>query len=236
MSLVVGVDAAKAAAWVAVALRGGRLHEISAHPSLDAILQGFPEARAIAIDIPLGHEDPSGAHAGGQRRCDRAAREILLPERRSSVFWVPPPAAMEAEDHARAVALCRSRGWTAPSAQLWALRPRILEAQRHARDPRIHEVHPELSFHALAQTLARSPPAHGKQTWAGLIERLQLLHEARLRPERSLGGVGRASPDDVLDATIAAWTAHRIAEKKAEAAPADPPQDPQTHRRVAIWR
>lgn len=234
MALVVGVDAAKASSWIAVALRDGRLHEMSTHQTLADLVQTFPSATVFAIDIPVGHEDPEGRRDEGRRACDASARSYLAPERRASVFHVPPPAVFREETHEAAVAACRARGWSAPSAQLWALRPRIVEADAFAADPRVFEVHPEASFQALAESLAKPAPTQSKATWSGLVERLELLHGARLRPERSVGGVGRASPDDVLDATIAAWTAQRIDEGAARRFPHDPPRDPRTGRAVAI--
>ncbi len=236
MTIVVGVDAAKAPHWVAVTLRDGRLQSMVLHPSLDAVITAEPEATVIAIDIPIGHEDPLGTVDQGRRRCDRAAREFLGSSRQSSVFWVPPPSVLASNDQAEAVQTCRARGWIAPSAQLWAMRARLLEAQRCASDPRVFEVHPEASFQEALHLGGTSGYLKDpKNTWPGLVERLELLHAARLRPERSLGGIGRASPDDVLDATIAAWTAQRISKKQARTFPADPPTDPSTRRPVAIW-
>jgi predicted RNase H-like nuclease len=236
MTVVVGVDASRSPGWVAVTLRDGRLHSMVLHPSLDAVVESGPEAAVFGVDIPIGHEDPLGVRDQGRRQCDRAAREFLGAARQASVFWVPPPGVLEASEQTEAVERCRAKGWIAPSAQLWALRGRLVEARRFARDPRFHEVHPEVSFQeALRQGGKTGHLGHPKTTWPGLVERLELLHAARLRPERSLGGVGRASPDDVLDATIAAWSAWRIANGKARPLPANPPVDPASGRPVAIW-
>lgn len=236
MTIVVGVDAAKAPHWVAVTLLDGRLHSMVLHPSLDAVIAAEPDANVIAIDIPIGHEDPLGTLDQGRRRCDRAAREFLGPTRQSSVFWVPPQSVLASHDQAAAVQHCRERGWIAPSVQLWGMRARLLEGQRYASDPRVFEVHPEVSFQEALHLGGKSGHLQDpKNTWRGLVERLDLLHAARLRPERSLGGIGRASPDDVLDATIAAWTAQRISKRHARTFPADPPLDPSTRRPVAIW-
>lgn len=236
MTRVVGVDAARAEGWVAVSLQDGRLHSMSVHPTLQALLAAEGGADVVAIDLPLGHDDPSGARDRGRRACDAAAREFLGGGRGASVFLVPPPSVLDVSDQTEAVLLCRSKGWTAPSAQVWGLRPRLLEAREVLRDGRVREVHPEVSFRALRQTLGVDAPLeHAKATWAGLVERLELLHAGRLRPERSVGGVGRASPDDVLDATVAAWSAARIATGAASTLPKEPPLDPATGRPVAIW-
>ena len=236
MTIVVGVDAAQSPGWVAVTLRDGRLHSMVIQPSLAAVVEAEPTARVVAVDIPIGHEDPTSGLDQGRRRCDRAAREFLGAGRQASVFWVPPFSVLDAADQTEAVERCRKKGWIAPSAQLWAMRRRLLEARALAVDPRLYEVHPEASFQEALNLGGKTGHLqHPKTTWPGLVERLELLHAARLRPERSLGGIGRASPDDVLDATIAAWSAARIANKKARPLPAEPPTDPETGRAVAIW-
>lgn len=236
MTIVVGVDAAQSPAWVAVTLRDGRLHSMMLHASLAAVVEAEPDAEVIAVDVPIGHEDPSGRVDQGRRRCDKVARDFLGAGRQSSVFWVPPFSALQVADHSEAVERCRKNGWIAPSAQLWAMRRRLVEAHAFAADRRFHEVHPEVSFQEALRLGGREGHlAHPKRTWPGLVERLELLHAARLRPERSLGGIGRASPDDVLDATIAAWSAQRIANGQARTLPSDPPADPGSKRAVAIW-
>lgn len=224
---------ATAAGWVMVVLEDDHLHSSSVHPDLASVLEAAQGIDRLAIDIPIGHEvlDPAG-----KRRCDEQARRLLGPERARSVFWVPPPAVLRAHDLDAAIGLSRQHAWIRPSPLVWGLRGRILEAHEAAQDPRVIEVHPELSFQALAAEQGRPTPLrHAKTTWDGLVERLALLHGAHLRPTRSLGGLGRASPDDVLDATVAAWTARRHALGQSVPVPSEPPRDPETGRAVAIW-
>jgi hypothetical protein len=76
---------------------------------------------------------------------------------------------------------------------------------------------------------------HAKHTWNGLFEWLDLLRKEGLRPARSLGGVGRASPDDVLDATAVAWSAQRLAGGSGASLPVAPSKDPATGRAIGIW-
>lgn len=232
MATVVGVDAAKRAGWVAVTLEERRLASIVLHQDLDDLLADAEDAAVLAFDIPIGHEeDPD---RGGWRAADLAARARLGP-RAATVFPVPPLRVLEAADHGAAIAAAGED--LKPSAQLWALRDRILALDaRASRDPRVHEVHPEVSFLVLAEELDRGltelPP---KRTWNGIHDRLVLLRDVGLRPTRSMGGVGRASPDDVLDATIAAWSAARIEAGEAKALPDPRPRDPRTGRAVAVW-
>jgi predicted RNase H-like nuclease len=240
--VAVGVDGARIggrAVWVGVRLEDGGLREVGAEPTLQELLASQGDAAAIGVDIPVGHEDPLGADARqrGVRQADAAARQFLGP-RRASIFHAPPPLLLEQPSHAAAIALARSKGWEAPSAQAWALAPRIREARAAAAlDARIVEVHPECSFQALKQALGgQGPLEHPKAGWNGLFERLTLLHRGGLRPARSYGGIGRAGPDDVLDATAAAWSAQRVALGQALSLPGAPrPLDPATGREVAIW-
>ena len=229
-----GVDGAgRSHGWVLVLVEDDHLHSASLHPNLASVLAECDGVAAIGIDIPIGHEV---AGERGKRRADIDARRRLGTARARSVFWVPPPEVLRAADVSAAIKVSTDRDWIRPSPLIWGLRDRIGQAHAAARDPRVIEVHPEVSFQALAQQLGRAAPLqYPKSTWDGLVERLELLHEARLRPTRSFGGLGRAGPDDVLDATIAAWSARRYAQGQAKPLPLDPPTDPETGRRVAIW-
>jgi len=85
---------------------------------------------------------------------------------------------------------------------------------------RLYEVHPEVSFWALAGAPLRA----GKHTWTGQAERRALLEAAGLVIPTELGRAGMvAATDDVLDAAVAAWSAQRIANGHARSLP-DPPR------------
>ena len=94
----------------------------------------------------------------------------------------------------------------------------------HARaDERVIEVHPEVSF----SELARRPLLPKKRT-DGQAERRALLEQAGIAvPEM----VPRIAEPDLLDATVAAWTAARYA--RGEAVPLPEGHD---ERIGAIWR
>jgi predicted RNase H-like nuclease len=102
------------------------------------------------------------------------------------------------------------------SAQAWAIGRAILEVER-SRDERVREVHPEVSFAALAgHTLG-----FAKRTWNGQWERFGLLRSAGIElPERLDAGL--VAVDDVLDAAVVAWSATRIARGEHETLPPDP--------------
>jgi len=132
--------------------------------------------------------------------------------RRSSVFFAPVRAALDESDYASA--RVRYRGI---SAQAWALRRAILDVEHFAADPRIHEVHPEVSFRALH---GRELP-YAKRTWNGQQLRLKLLRQAGIKLPPRLDA-GLAPADDLIDAAAVAWTARRIANGEAKTLPADP--------------
>jgi predicted RNase H-like nuclease len=110
------------------------------------------------------------------------------------------------------------------SAQSYALRQRILEVDEYAgADDRVIEVHPEVSFRELARR-----PLLSKHRADGLVERRALLEEAGL--DVPLEAPRLAEPD-LLDASIAAWSAERYARGEALALP-----EGHAGRLGAIWR
>jgi predicted RNase H-like nuclease len=199
-----GVDVARGA-WIAVALDDGRFSEAAVEPTLDALLTCFPRATAVGVDVPIGLPE-----RGGRRRADVEAR-IAVGPRRSSVFLTPPLAALEQPTYALARQVDPS-----VSAQAWAIGRAILEVERTA-DRRVREVHPEVSFAALAGR----PLLHGKKTWNGQHERASLLRRAGITIPRRLNA-GVVAADDVLDAAVVAWTATRIARGEHGTLPPDP--------------
>jgi predicted RNase H-like nuclease len=210
VTTVVGVDGWRSG-WVAVVLRDGRFATARAAPTLLEIVEGAPEAAAVAVDIPIG------LPVQGKRRADEEAR-AFIGIRRSSVFWAPPRVALLAETHVAAVAACRAREAPGISQQAYALRRKILEVEPiAASDPRVAEIHPEVSFRELAGgTLA------GKKTWNGQHHRRAALARAGIELPDELPGPAASAPvDDVLDAAVAAWSASRIAASRAKTFPCD---------------
>ena len=191
--------------------------------TLTDVAEQFPNAEVIAVDIPIGLAD------SGPRTADRAAAQFIG-GRRSSVFAMPTRGAMEADTHALAVQYSRKMGLAAPSVQAYGLRAKIFEADAVARrDARVVEVHPEVSFCAMAG----APLAQGKKSWNGAMVRRTLLATHGIGIAHDIGAAGRAPIDDVLDACAAAWTAKRCADGSARSLP-DPPELI-AGRQVAIW-
>jgi predicted RNase H-like nuclease len=210
--LTLGVDAARGG-WIAVALQDGRFADAVLERRFPALLERFPEAVVVGVDVPIGLPE-----VGSRRRADLAAREVVG-ARRASVFFTPPRAALEAVTYREARAVAPST-----SAQGWALKTAILDVDR-IRDTRVREVHPEVSF----AVLAGHPLAAAKRTWNGQCQRLDLLAGAGIEIPDHLDA-GLAAADDVLDAAVTAWTATRIARGEHITIPADPrPQEPVIH-------
>jgi predicted RNase H-like nuclease len=200
---------------VAVATENGRFREAGLFRDFAALLGAFQGAGTIGVDIPIGLPDP-----GQRRRADEEARRFVG-RRGSSVFPTPARGLLEAE----------FRAGLGISRQSHSLGVRILEVERAAvADHLVVEVHPEVSFRAMAGEHLR----YSKRTWNGLVERRRLLAEQGLMvPGADLGEAGRAGPDDVLDAAAAAWSAHRKAAGEARSLPESPEMI--DGRLVAIW-
>jgi predicted RNase H-like nuclease len=206
---VAGVDGTKGG-WVAIVLEDGRFAADHVLCAVQADLGELGEAAVIAVDVPIGF---------GPRQADTAARTFLTGAA-STVFTTPAREILE--------------GPFGPglgvSAQAHALGARILYMTELARsDPRIREVHPEVSFRAMN---GGRPLRHRKKSAGGALERIELLRRNGIELDR-LDSAASAPLDDVLDAGAAAWSAQRIATEQAESLPDSP--ETVDGRQVAIW-
>ena len=211
---VAGVDLARGGLAVVVLEENRVVDAFRCDTFADALLV---DAQVVAVDIPIGVLD------AGTRPADAAARRFVGP-RASSVFSTPIRSALEAATYAEARGVATERTGKSLSAQSYALGRRILELDAYAHDDeRVIEVHPEVSFRELARR-----PLLSKKRSDGLAERRALLEEAGIELPAT---VPRIAEPDLLDATVAAWSARRYA--LGEAVPL-----PQGHseRIGAIWR
>ncbi|MEV6316534.1 DUF429 domain-containing protein [Streptomyces sp. NPDC051776] len=222
---VMGVDACPTG-WVGVVLRQGRFASAHAAPDLDGLLDHGRGAAVVGIDIPLGLLDSRW------RQADRLAAARLGPQR-ARVFAVPPRQVWEEDDYAAANHRCQMVTGSGLSRQSWGLVKKLREANRvrDAGDERLHEVHPEISFMAMADG---APVTWSKKSWNGQQVRRRLLRAHGVVLPEDLDAAGRIPPDDVLDAAAAAWSAHRIAHGTSERLP-DPPERTARGLPVAIW-
>ncbi|MGD2019140.1 MAG: DUF429 domain-containing protein [Planctomycetota bacterium] len=219
----VGVDGTRGR-WVAVSLDGGgRFGGAALADSLAELLASHGEADAFGIDVPLGMPE------AGPRAADAAAR-AALGSRRATIFMTPPRAVLEAPTYGEARERAVELTGKSISAQSYALRHNVLEADGLRSDARVFEVHPELAFRAMAGRVLET----GKRTWNGAAERRDLLAAEGVVLPSDLGAAGAVPVDDVLDAAAAAWSARRIARGEAARVPEAPELD-EHGRAVAIW-
>ncbi len=184
MPAVAGLDAARGG-WVAVVTEDGSFIRAFIAPTFRDALAELADAAVIGVDIPIGLPE------SGARAADVAARAFIGP-RRSSVFATPTRAAIECPSYAEARRVLPSL-----SAQSYALGTKILDVEADL-DDRVCEVHPEVSFTALAGRHLR----HSKRSWNGQMERRRLLAGAGIELPDELDGGGAAAADDVLDAAV----------------------------------
>ena len=167
-----------------------------------ATLGGLPLAGVTGIDMPLG------LLSAGWREADLLARRALG-RRGVTVFAIPPRPVWECATYAEANRVCRELTGKGFSVQAWGLRRKIAEADEFRRAssslPQVQlcEVHPELSFAALAG----APLSDSKHTRAGLAIRRELLVRAGITLPPKVAGVPE---NDLLDAAAVAWSARRI--------------------------
>ena len=219
---VVGVDGAPYG-WVAVALDEDCLARVGRFRTFREVLDAFPDAEIVAVDIPVG------LMANGPRPPDSAAK-AFLGRHASRVFETPPRPVLEEPTYASALRRLRQQEGRGLSAQSYALRQKIFEVDESvASDGRIREVHPEVSFAALAER-----PLGRKKTPAGFNERARVLRKGGIWLPPEAFESKRVGADDVLDAGAAAWSARRIANGEAKALPEAPEMD-ERDRPIAIW-
>lgn len=211
---------------MAILLRGRAAASAAFAARFADLLAAIPTGALVAVDIPIGLPER------GWRKADAAARQFLRGQA-SSVFSTPPRPVVEAPNYQEANRRCRELTGQGLSRQAFALAGKILDVDRSRAEvgARLYEVHPEVSFRALATT----PLQAGKRTWTGHTQRRALLEQAGIVVPADLGSAGRmAGVDDVLDAAVAAWSAQRIAAGIARSLP-DPPERDAEGRAVAIW-
>jgi len=221
---VIGVDGTPRG-WLAVRVCEREILEARLCRRFADVLRIAHRDAVIGVDMPIGLREQ------GLRRADLEAQSVLGPRARS-VFPVPPRPVLEAPEYAVAVALSRQLLGMGISRQLYALRRKIAEvAAASGAGYRIVEVHPEVSFWALG---GNQPLRHGKRSWNGLWERIELLRAAGFDLPRAISRAPSAAPHDFLDALAAAWSASRVAVGRARSLP-DPPERDREGNAIAIW-
>lgn len=221
--LFVGVDGCKEG-WVAVEISTRAFRRAQIFPTFADVIAAYPSATSLAVDIPIGLLD------GQVRTADTAARKYLVGQS-SSVFPAPPRAVLSADSYEAANAIARRVGERGLSQQTFALLAKIREVDAFIDDPRISEIHPEVSFRVLNGDVAL---LHRKKTWGGMHVRRRRLADAGIVLPDELGEVDNVGVDDILDAAIAAWSARRIARGQFRCFPEDSSQCDPSGRLICI--
>lgn len=205
MTRVLGVDGCRGG-WVGALVEDD---QVSWHrfPDIGAALA--VRADAVAVDMPVG------LPARGRRECDLLAKAVLG-RAHVRVFLTPPRGVLAAATYVEAGRLHRElTGGLGLSMQTWHLVPKIREVDAVADDPRLVEVHPELSLAMLGGT----GPLPSKKTATGRAARVTLLGGWLAGLDDIPAG------DDGLDALAAAWSAQRWLVGLARSLPEHPPYD-----------
>jgi predicted RNase H-like nuclease len=196
--MIAGVDGA-GARWVIAVLCGDAVSwAVAQHAA--AVLEEVAGCAAVGVDVPIGLPEQ------GPRRCDVEARQ-RLGRAAASIFLAPVRDVLDAASHREACAALRQRGEAGMTIYTWGIVPKIREWDALALPPHIIEVHPELSFRAMAPGVAflRKKSAPGAwQRITALSSMVDIGAALASAPER-------VALDDALDALAAAWSARRWA-------------------------
>lgn len=218
MGTFVGVDWG-GKRWVTVEDQGDTL-AFATEPSIQAVCDRHSNADSILIDIPIGLPESSEL---SPRPCDEAAREVVHPSRKRSIFDVPARQAIQAATYESACERnLEAVDWEDIGPQSWGIMERIHEVDVFLResDPEVplRESHPEVCFAALSEF---GPVISDKGSQEGLKERIQVLEsvaqyynsafqefENQIKSTDSWKRrIGVTMLDDVVDAMVLAASA-----------------------------
>jgi predicted RNase H-like nuclease len=241
--LVAGVDGCRAG-WVVVLTRSscggcaGAITDVAVAGDFRGVLDLTREARVVGVDMPIGLLD---AAAPGGRECDRHARRLMGRLRACSVFSPPVRDALTRPSYRRALSANRasSAARLGISIECFGLFPRLREVDEALTADltlaeRVTEIHPELSFRALAG--ASVGLCEPKRSPRGLSRRVALLRPVFPRVARLLRArLAGVAADDVVDAHAVAWSAARVARDRAVCLPGRPAPRDARGLPMAIW-
>lgn len=207
MTRCLGLDGARGG-WVGALVADGRVRWLRFARVIEALAL---DVEVVGVDMPVG------LPATGRRDCDVLAK-AFLGRAHPRVFLAPPRGVLAAGTYPDANRLHRQlTGGLGLSVQTWYLVPKVREVDGVADDPRLVEVHPELSFAELGGTGALP----SKKTAAGRALRIETLRG--WLPDLIADDV--PAGDDGLDALAVAWSAHRWLAGAARTVPDHPPYD-----------
>lgn len=222
---VAGVDGCPGG-WFVVLWDGKEDWQCVLCPTFASVIRSTSSCTIVGVDIPMGllREGQKGG-----RECDRCARRLLGRVRGSSVFSPPSRKALSAKDVLQARMLNAPAGLTKQAFHLLPKIKEVDEVMTPRLQERIKEVHPEASFFVANSCqpleLSKRKPK-GREVREACLKRVLgegwrnwYLKIQNQFPRRTL------ELHDVLDASIAVWTAKRIACGEAIRIPPEPPRD-----------
>jgi predicted RNase H-like nuclease len=218
---VAGIDGYKDG-WIAVVVDSGDFASaftVWATRLVDVIRDNA--IRLALIDMPIG------LSSGPVDRPVEAAARQVLQGKASSLFNAPCRQALGCASYASASQMNADVLGKKLSKQTWNICPKIAEADHAAQsltDVVLHEAHPEVSF----ATFTGAPIVASKKSVKGLVTRAG--HMARLgfdlvKLAAPLNDKHTASPDDLIDAAILAWSATRVQMNTHVTFPSQPSRD-----------
>jgi predicted RNase H-like nuclease len=231
--IFLGVDGCRAG-WLAIALAPDLGWEVNIFRNFSQLWDRYSAASSILIDIPIGLKQgkaENGSDERLERRCDKEARKLLGPKRRSCVFRVPCRPAVYAASYDDAIGQNEKLTGTRIFRATWNIVAKIREMDEFLSDRRvrgsIREMHPELCFWSLNGC---RPLRHAKTKEEGYGERSQLLQavypQSQAIVDHALSSYLRkeVAKDDILDALCGAITA-MLGWHNLSSIPRDPEED-----------
>ena len=207
-------------------------------PTIEDVLNAPEAPSVVAIDIPIGLP----AHVGAGGRGPEAAVRKHLGKRKSSVFSIPSRRAVYAPNYRSScdIALSTSTPPRKVSKQGYMLFKKIRQVDALMTPGlcnRVFEVHPELAFWRLNDSVAMQTPKKikGRVHTDGMAERRELLVKQGFAPEFFDQVLPKGvAEDDFLDACACAMIAVRLNEGTATPFP-EIPQTDENGLTIAIW-
>jgi predicted RNase H-like nuclease len=207
--MIAGADGAGERWLIALVHDGAVSWKIA--PDAATVLEYTRDCAAVGVDVPIGLPEL------GPRPCDLEARR-RLGRAASSVFLTPIRAVLHTATHREAGEALRIRGEAGMTIFTWGLLPKIRQWDEVPLPPWVVEVHPEVSFRAMAPGISFAR----KKSAPGAWQRIEALSSTVDVPAALAAAPTGAGLDDALDALAAAWSAQRFAAGTAETLGGEP--------------
>lgn len=239
MSTYVGVDGCSNG-WIAISYSETDFDGAEFYEHISDLWDDYSDAERILVDVPIGLRENSSE----PRKCDTAARDVLKPDRYSSVFPTPVREAAREDSYEDAKGKQEELTEGSLNRQTWGITPKIDQIDRFllenddARDT-VREAHPEVCFWAFdGDEMEYSKTNNRAQAF---WERVAVLRDVEEGVYDHLWEVGTGdlggspSNDDIVDAFAVALTA-RGDEEGIETLPEDPETDNKGLRMEMVFR